>query len=76
MKLFKCTSSFVQKRFSYYTTQAFPYVDELYRKNYMKYPTQSKLAVTHDYIFSGEERLPSLAERLKGKTGHLKIKIY
>ena len=66
MKLLIYTSSFIRNRFSYYTTQAFPYVDELYRKNYMKYPTQSKLAVTHDYIFSEEERLPSLAERLKG----------
>lgn len=66
MKLLRKTSNLVINRFSYYTTQQFPYVNELYRKNYIKYPTQSKLAVTHDYTFQGDERLPTLAERLKG----------
>lgn len=49
-----------------YSTELFPYTSELYKKNYIKYPTQSKSAVTHDYVFHGDERLPTLEERLKG----------
>lgn len=66
MKFLKKTSNLIINRINSYTTQQFPYVEELYKKNYIKYPNQSKLAVTHDYVFHGEERLPSLAERLKG----------
>ena len=43
------------------------YTKELYKKNFIKYPVQSKLAVQHDYVFTGDERLPSLEERLKGE---------
>jgi hypothetical protein len=69
MKLFNNSnniSKLIINRLNKYTTQQFPYVNELYNKNYIKYPTQSKQAVTHDYVFDGSERLPSLAERLKG----------
>lgn len=47
------------------TTEFFPYTTELYRKNYIKYPVQSRQAILHDYIFHGDERLPNLEERLK-----------
>ncbi len=49
-----------------YTTDFFPYTNELYRKKYIKYPVQSRQAILHDYVFHGDERLPSLEERLKG----------
>ena len=53
----------------YYSTQvnpAYPYTSELYKKNYIKYPVQSRSAICHDYVYHGNERLPSLEERLKG----------
>ena len=49
-----------------YTTDFFPYTNDLYRKNYIQYPVQSRQAIQHDYVYTGEERLPTLAERLKG----------
>lgn len=52
----------------YYSTQvnpAYPYTSELYKKNYIKYPVQSRSAICHDYVYHGNERLPSLEERLK-----------
>ena len=49
-----------------YVTELFPYTTELYRKNYIKYPVQSKLAIVHDYKFTGQERLPTFDERIKG----------
>ena len=50
-----------------YTTEIFPYTSELYKKNYIKYKVQSKTAICHDYVYHGEERLPTLEERLKGE---------
>lgn len=50
----------------FYTTELYPYTSALYKKNYIRYPVQSKLTVTHDYEFTGDERLPTLSERLKG----------
>lgn len=47
------------------TTEFYPYTSELYRKNYIKYPVQSRQAILHDYFFHDDERLPSLEERLK-----------
>jgi hypothetical protein len=41
------------------------YTEKLYQENYIKYPVQSKVAVTHDYVFHGDERLPTLEQRLK-----------
>ena len=49
-----------------YTTDFFPYTNELYKKKYIKYPVQSRQAILHDYVFHGDERLPTLQERLKG----------
>jgi hypothetical protein len=48
-----------------YNIDNLPYTSELYRKNYIKYPVQSKQAVTHDYVYHGKERLPSYEERMK-----------
>ena len=49
-----------------YTTDFFPYTNELYKKKYIRYPVQSRMGIQHDYLYSGSERLPTLAERLKG----------
>jgi hypothetical protein len=49
-----------------YSMNQLPYTTELYQKNYIKYKVQSKQGVTHDYVFHGDERLPTLEERLKG----------
>lgn len=49
-----------------YSTEFYPYTSELYKKKYIKYPTQSRSAIQHDYVFDGNERLPTLKERLKG----------
>lgn len=49
-----------------YTTELYPYTTELYKKNYIRYQVQSKQGVIHDYLFTGDERLPRLTERLKG----------
>jgi len=49
-----------------YTTEFYPYTSELYKKKYIKYPTQSRPAIQHDYVFDESERLPTLKERLKG----------
>ncbi len=54
---------------SFYSSQVnseYPYTSELYKKNYIKYPVQSKSAICHDYVYHGDERLPTLEERLKG----------
>ena len=48
-----------------YNIDNFPYTGELYKKNFIKYPVQSKQAVTHDYVYHGQERLPSYEERMK-----------
>ncbi len=48
-----------------YNIDNFPYTSELYRKNFIKYPVQSKQAVTHDYVYHDKERLPSYEERMK-----------
>jgi hypothetical protein len=48
-------------------TDLHSYTNELYKKNYIQYPVQSQLGVTHDYVFHGDERLPTLEERMKGK---------
>lgn len=69
MKLFNLKLQPLIYRFSLargYTTDFFPYTNELYKKNYIKYPTQSKQAIIHDYNYSGDERLPTFEERLKG----------
>lgn len=50
---------------SYLSTELYPYTTELYRKNYIKYPAQSRQAILHDYLYHEDERLPSLEERLK-----------
>lgn len=50
---------------SYLSTEFYPYTTELYRKNYIKYPVQSRQAILHDYLYHGDERLPNLEERLK-----------
>lgn len=55
-----------RQRQRFYTTELYPYTSALYKKNFIRYPVQSKLAVTHDYEFTGDERLPTLSERLKG----------
>ncbi|CAF0747875.1 unnamed protein product [Brachionus calyciflorus] len=47
------------------STDPYPYTTELYKKNFIKYPTQSKQAILHDQLYIGDERLPSLEERLK-----------
>lgn len=52
--------------YSSQVNSAYPYTSELYKKNYIKYPVQSKSAICHDYVYHGDERLPSLKERLKG----------
>jgi hypothetical protein len=44
-----------------------PYTMELYRKNFIKFKVKSKQGVTHDYVYHGDERLPTYEERLKGK---------
>lgn len=49
-----------------YTTELYPYTSDLYKKNFIKYTVQSRQAIMHDYVYSGDERLPTLAERLKG----------
>lgn len=57
-------------RLSQYSTQvansAYPYTNELYKKNYIKYPVQSRSAILHDYVFHGSERLKTIEERMKG----------
>jgi hypothetical protein len=54
-----------------YTVDAFPYTNELYKKNYIKYPVQSRQAICHDEIYANNERLPTLEERLKGSLNTL-----
>lgn len=49
-----------------YSTELYPYTTKLYKKNFIKYESQSKQAVTHDYVFHADERLPSLEKRLNG----------
>ena len=64
-------SSFVPKytKACQYSTRAadsaYPYTSELYKKNYIKYPVQSRSAISHDYVFHGPERLQSIEERMK-----------
>lgn len=41
------------------------YTTDLYKKNYIKYTVQSQSAICHDYVYDGDERLPSLQERLE-----------
>ena len=65
----------------YYSSQVnstYPYTSDLYKKNYIKYPVQSKSAICHDYVYHGDERLPSLEERLRGTTmrHHIKSFLY
>ena len=50
-----------------YTTDPFPFTNSMIRKNYLQYPKQSREEVTHDYVYSEQERLPDLKTRLKGK---------
>ena len=69
MKLFNLKLQPLIHRFSLvrgYTTDFFPYTNELYKKKYIQYPTLSKQGVQHDYKFTGDERLPTFDERLKG----------
>jgi hypothetical protein len=40
------------------------YTTELYKKNYIKYTVQSQQTITHDYVYTGDERLPTLEQRL------------
>lgn len=42
------------------------YTTDLYKKNYIKYTVQSQSAICHDYVYDGDERLPTLEERLEG----------
>ncbi len=73
MKIIQMNSKYLLNRFLIvqsrrYSTEFYPYTTELYKKNYIKYPTQSRSAIQHDYVFDNNERLPSLKERLKGNT--------
>ena len=56
-----------------YTTEQYPYIAEMYKKNYIKYPVQSKQGVQHDYKFTGDERLPTFADRLEGSHFNTKL---
>ncbi len=47
--------------------EPFPYTSNLFRKNYIRFVKQSVSAVSHDYVYTGSERLPALEQRLKGK---------
>ena len=72
MKFIRMNSKYLLNRFYVlqtrrYSTEFYPYISELYKKNYIKYPTQSRSAIQHDYVFDDKERLPTLKERLKGK---------
>ena len=54
-------------RVAQYTTDLYPYTTAMYKKNYIRYTVQSKQAIIHDYEFTGDERLPTFAERIQGK---------
>lgn len=49
-----------------YTTELYPYTSALYKKNFKPHPVKSRQEITHDYVYTGDERLPTLSERLKG----------
>jgi hypothetical protein len=53
-----------------YTTDLYPYTTELFKQNYIKYTKQAKINVTHDYVYTGDERLPTFSDRMKG-TAHI-----
>jgi hypothetical protein len=48
-----------------YTDPDRPYTAKLYRKNFNKYPTQSKVAISHEKVYRGEDALKSFDERMK-----------
>lgn len=54
-----------QCKYSTFVNRDFQYTSDLYQKNYIKYPVQSRSAISHDYVYHGRERLPSLKERMK-----------
>ena len=49
-----------------YTTELYPYTSALYKKNFKPHPVKSRQEITHDYVYTEDERLPTLSERLKG----------
>ena len=68
MKLLKLTNQTLLRQIQYYSTHLkpeYPYTSELYHKNYIKYPVQSRSAICHDYVYHGDERLKTLDERLE-----------
>jgi hypothetical protein len=64
-RIFYSSQSQTQE-YSFPENELYHYTKTLYRKNYMKYNNQSIVKVDHDHVYTAQERLPNLQERLKG----------